>query len=63
MVAASQTDPRDPDIRVAIARLLMDQEEWGRAREYGRALLELNPAAPGSQRLLNEIQIHQLRAR
>ena len=63
MVAASQTDPRDPDILVAIARLLMDQEEWGRACEHGRVLLELNPAAPGPQRLLNEIQLRQLRAR
>ena len=63
LVAASQTEPRDPDILVAIARLLMDQEEWDRAREYGRALLELNPAAPGPQRLLDEIEIRQLRAR
>ena len=63
LITANEGDPRDQDVLLALAQLLMERGAFDRAREYARALLELNPAAPGPQQLLNEIQLRQVRRR
>ncbi len=61
--AARRRDDRDPDVVLALARLLMDQQRWDEAGEFASALVRLVPTAPGPQRLLNEIQIGARRSR
>ena len=60
---ARRRDDRDPDVVLALARLLMDQQRWSEASELASALVRLVPTAPGPQRLLNEIQIRERRSR
>ncbi len=60
---ARQRDDRDPDVVLALARLLMDQQRWSEAEEPASALVRLVPGAPGPQRLLNEIRIRERRSR
>ena len=60
---ARRRDDRDPDVVLALARLLMDQRRWSEASEFASALVRLVPTAPGPQRLLNEIQIRERRSR
>ena len=61
--AARGRDDRDPDVVLALARLLMDQQRWSEAEEFASALVRLVPGAPGPQRLLNEIRIRERRSR
>ena len=63
LIIASQIDPTDTDILVALAKLLMSQAAWDRARHYTQVLLELNPGAPEVQQLFNEIQVRELNER
>ena len=60
---ARRRDDRDPDVVLALARLLMDQQRWAEASEFASALVRLVPGAPGPQRLLNEIRIRERRSR
>ncbi len=60
---ARRRDDRDPDVVLALARLLMDRQRWGEAEELAAALVRLVPGAPGPQRLLNEIRIRERRSR
>ena len=60
---ARRRDDRDPDVVLALARLLMDQQRWSEASEFASALVRLAPGAPGPQRLLNEIRIRERRSR
>ncbi len=60
---ARRRDDRDPDVALALARLLMDQQRWSEAEELASALVRLVPGAPGPQRLLNEIRIRERRSR
>ncbi len=60
---ARRRDDRDPDVVLALARLLMDQQRWSEASEFASALVRLVPGAPGPQRLLNEIRIRERRSR
>ena len=59
---ARSLDEADPDIVLALARLLMARQRWEEARGFARALVRLVPTAPGPQRLLNEIQLMQRRS-
>ncbi len=63
LVEANEVAPEDGDILVALTQLLMQRRAWDSAREYAQALFDLNPGAPGAQRLLNEIQLRELRDR
>ena len=56
-------DDRDPDVALALARLLMDRQRWSEAEELAAALVRLVPGAPGPQRLLNEIRLRERRSR
>ena len=60
---ARRRDDRDPDVVLALARLLMDRQRWSEASKFASALVRLVPTAPGPQRLLNEIQIRERRSR
>ena len=60
---ARQRDDRDPDVVLALARLLMDRQRWSEAEELATALVRLVPGAPGPQRLLNEIRLRERRSR
>ena len=60
---ARRRDDRDPDVVLALARLLMDRQRWSEASEFAAALVRLVPTAPGPQRLLNEIQIRERQSR
>ena len=60
---ARRRDDRDPDVALALARLLMDQQRWSEAGEFASALVRLAPTAPGPQRLLNEIRLRERRSR
>ena len=60
---ARAVDAADPDIVLALARLLMDQQRWEEARAFALELVRLVPTAPGPQRLLNELQVLERRAR
>ena len=60
---ARRRDDRDPDVVLALARLLMDRQRWGEAEELASALVRLVPGAPGPQRLLNEIRLRERRSR
>ena len=63
LVEANEIDPRDPNVLLALAQLLMNRGDWDRAREHAQALLRLDPTAPGPQELFNDIQLRQLRDR
>ena len=59
---ARRRDDRDPDVVLALARLLMDRQRWSEAEELAAALVRLVPGAPGPQRLLNEIRLRERRS-
>ena len=63
LIQAHEINSEDSDVLVALVNLLMERSEWERAREHALTLRRLNPTAPGVQRLLNEIQIRELRSR
>ena len=63
LVEANVGNPRDSDVLLALTQLLMDRGDLERARQTARALLQLNPTEPGTQQLLNEIQLRQVRQR
>ena len=63
LIQAHDIDSEDSDVLVALVNLLMARSEWERARDHALTLRRLNPTASGPQRLLNEIQIRQLRSR
>ena len=63
LVAAHEVDPRETATLFALTQLLMAKSDWARAREYAQTLLDLDPSAADVQRLLNEIQLRQLRER
>ena len=60
---ARRRDDRDPDVALALARLLMVRQRWSEAEEAASALVRLVPGAPGPQRLLNEIRLRERRSR
>jgi predicted CXXCH cytochrome family protein len=60
---ARSLDDSDPDVLLALARLLMDQQRWEEARTVATELVRLVPTAPGPQRLLNELQVLERRSR
>ena len=61
--SARELDATDPDILLALTRLLMTSQRWGEAREMATALVQLRPMANGPQQLLNEIQVRERRSR
>ena len=63
LLEARRRDDRDPDVALALARLLMDRQRWSEAEELAAALVRLVPGAPGPQRLLNEIRLRERRSR
>ncbi len=58
---ANRRAARDPDVLLALARILMRQAEWDRAQDYARQLLAVDPGSPAGQRMANEIQLRRLR--
>ena len=60
---ARELDAGDPDIMLALTRLLMGQQRWEEARTFAAELVRLVPTAPGPQRLLNELQVLERRGR
>ena len=60
---ARAVDAADPDILLALSRLLMEQRRWEEARTFAAELVRLVPGAPGPQQLLNELQILVRRSR
>ena len=56
LVAANAVDPRDPDVLAALVHLLLGNGDHDRALAYAEALQQLDPAAAGPQRLLEEIR-------
>ena len=63
LLEARDLDSRDPDVLLALARLLMDQQRWTEARIFADELSRLMPTALGPQRLLNDIQLREHRSR
>ena len=63
LLEARTLDSRDPDVLLALARLLMSQRRWAEARRFAAELVGLLPTAPGPQRLFNEIQLRERRNR
>ena len=60
---AKRRDARDPDVLLALARILLRQDELARAQAYARRLIAVDPDSPAAQRMANEIQLRRLRAR
>ena len=60
---ANRRAARDPDVLLALARILMRQAEWDRAQDYVRQLLAVDPGSAAGQRMANEIQLRRLRGR
>ena len=56
LVAANAADPRDPDVLAALVQLLLGSGDLARAQAYAEALQQLDPAAAGPQRLLDEVR-------
>ena len=56
LVAANAVDPRDPDVLAALVHLLLGNGDHDRALAYAEALQQLDPAAAGPQRLLEEVR-------
>ena len=60
---ANRRGAQDPDVLLALARILLRQGELDRAQEYARQLIAVDPGSPAAQRLANEIQLRRLRSR
>ena len=60
---ANRRDAEDPDVLLALARILLRQGELERAQDYARQLIAVDPGSPAAQRMANEIQLRRLRAR
>ena len=60
---AYRRDAEDPDVLLALARILLRQGNLDRAQEYARQLIAVDPGSPAAQRMANEIQLRRLRAR
>ena len=60
---ARDLDSRDPDVLLALVRLLINQQRWTEARIFADELIRLMPTALGPQRLLNDIQLRERRSR
>ena len=60
---AGRRDAEDPDVLLALARILLRQGELERARDYARRLIAVDPGSAAAQRMANEIQLRRLRAR
>ena len=60
---ASRRSARDPDVLLALARILLRQGDLERAQEYARQLIAVDPGSPAAQRMANEIRIRRLRER
>ena len=58
---ANRRDARDPDVLLAVARILLRQGELERAQDYARQLIAVDPGSPAAQRMANEIQLRRLR--
>ena len=58
---ASRRDAEDPDVLLALARILLRQGELERAQDYARQLIAVDPGSPAAQRMANEIQLRRLR--
>lgn len=56
LVAATAVDPHDPDVLAALVHLLLGRGDLGRAQAHAEALQQLDPAAAGPQRLLEEVR-------
>ena len=56
LVAANGLDPRDADVLAALVQLLLAGGDPARAEAHAEALLQLDPAAPGPRRLLDEVR-------
>ena len=52
---------RDPDVLLALARILLRQGDLERAQDYARQLIAVDPGSPAAQRMANEIQLRRLR--
>ena len=63
LLEARNLDSRDPDVLLALVRLLMDRQRWTDARIFADELIRLMPTALGPQRLLNDIQLRERRSR
>ena len=63
LLEARDLDSRDPDVLLALARLLMDQQRWTEARIFADELSRLMPTALAPQQLLNDIQLRERRSR
>ena len=53
----------DPDVLLALARILLRQGELEGAQEYVRQLLAVDPGSPAGQQIANAIQLRRLRGR
>ncbi len=60
---AHRRDAEDPDVLLALARILLRQGELERAQDYARQLLAVDPGSPAAQRIANAIQLRRLRGR
>ncbi len=58
---ATRREARDPDVLLALARILLRQGELERAQDYARQLIAVDPGSPAAQRMANEIQLRRLR--
>ena len=58
---ANRRDARDPDVLLALARILLRQGELERAQDYARQLIAVDPGSAAAQRMANEIQLRRLR--
>ena len=58
---ANRRDARDPDVLLALARILLRQGDPERAQDYARQLIAVAPGSPAAQRMANEIQLRRLR--
>jgi hypothetical protein len=56
MIKAHHTDPRDTDILYASVIFYVQERHWEEALGYAQKLIELAPATPGLDRLIEEIQ-------
>ena len=58
---AHRRDARDPDVLLALARILLRQGDLERAQDYARQLIAVDPGSAAAQRMANEIQLRRLR--
>ncbi len=56
LAAANAVAPRDPDVLAALVQLLLASGDLARAEAHAEALQQLDPAAAGPRRLLDEVR-------